>query len=164
MSIGSTGETTENRQDLRWNSQLLQWRELRNLGLRSDFIYVHDDVSRSNEIKQGALRRFPGQAAANTALDFGHNLLLTANERQELDRKVEDELSKIPRVTHFIPKAQGLLFVETFEMADVFSSWIVSNNRNHPGRQGLLVSDKKAKNAHSLPLAAWERKTCWCLP
>ncbi|KAL8269963.1 hypothetical protein Esti_006121 [Eimeria stiedai] len=72
--------------------------------------------------------------AAEASVDFGHNLILSSEEKVEFRCRVEEELRKIVKVSHFAPSKSNLLFAETFERADVFDTWIASNSRTHPGQ------------------------------
>ncbi|OEH74385.1 putative calnexin [Cyclospora cayetanensis] len=55
------------------------------------------------------------KASLQASVDFGHNLVLTPDEKKELIHRVNSELAKIPRVHRIFPSVEGLLFVETFE-------------------------------------------------
>ncbi|KAL8424257.1 hypothetical protein Efla_002875 [Eimeria flavescens] len=109
-------------------------------------------------------------APADFSIDFGHGILLTLQEKVELNRRLEQETSRIPRVPHFTPAGTGLLFAETFENSDAFKSWIVTNSRTHAGQwkhvmrvqdaiegdRGIMAASKGLRHAISsfLPLKA----------
>lgn len=76
-------------------------------------------------------------------IDFGHDLLLSPEEKEYMDRFVFVELSKIPVMPYTAPAVEGLLFAETFDREDVFDTWIVSRSSTHSGNHNVLSNQEK---------------------
>lgn len=127
-------------------TELLQWRNRQALARRlatERLLNQNDDEDPPPDPTEQRLLSRASEGAAGpveAALDFGHGLSLGAEEKKEMHRRVQAELAKIPKVPHFNPTAEGLLFLETFNRPDVFSSWLVSTRRTHPGRYSLPLA------------------------
>ncbi|CDJ53923.1 calnexin, putative [Eimeria brunetti] len=93
-----------------------------------------DDDPPPDPTEERLLERLSASVVADEPpIDFGHDLHLSAQERDHMDSRVKEELAKIPRVSQASPSLEGLLFAETFDRPDVFGSWVVSGSYTHPG-------------------------------